>query len=47
MIRAQAREFTRSRKLGSYTVDLIDETGEVIAVFQGLAYFKREAVTDR
>ena len=46
VIRAQAREVTRNRRLGSYTVDLLDETGEIVAVFQGLAYFKREAVTD-
>jgi acyl-CoA thioesterase len=31
-------------KLGSYTVDVRDETSALIAIFQGLVYRKRETL---
>lgn len=37
---ASAREFSKNQKLGSYVVEIHDQDGEKIAVFQGLAYRK-------
>ena len=42
---AEAREVSKNSKLGTYTVEVKDEQGELIAVFQGLAYRKKEAIT--
>lgn len=39
---AEARELSRSARLGSYTVDITDDNGDLLAVFQGLAYRKKE-----
>jgi acyl-CoA thioesterase len=41
---AEARELSRNFKLGSYTVDIKDDQGELVAVFQGLAYRKKDKV---
>ncbi|MGV8144223.1 MAG: PaaI family thioesterase [Methanothermobacter sp.] len=43
-ITAIAREISRNPKLSTYTIDIYDDTGEVAAVFQGLAYQKRETL---
>jgi len=43
-LRAEARELTTNPKLGSYSVDVTDERGELIAVFQGLAFRKDKAL---
>jgi acyl-CoA thioesterase len=40
MLRAEATEVSRNRRIASYTVNILDETGEIIALFQGLAYVK-------
>jgi acyl-CoA thioesterase len=40
LIRAEAREVALNPKLGSYTVEVKDERGDLVAVFQGLAYRK-------
>jgi len=37
---AEAKEVTKNQKLGSYRVDVKDEKGNIIAVFEGLAYRK-------
>lgn len=37
---AEAREISKNFKLGSYTVEVKDDAGELIALFQGLAYRK-------
>jgi acyl-CoA thioesterase len=37
---AEAREVSRNPRLGSYTVEVRDDAGELVAVFQGLAYRK-------
>jgi acyl-CoA thioesterase len=37
---AEAEEVTVTRKLGSYTVIVTDQAGEIVAIFQGLAYRK-------
>lgn len=39
---AHAREITKNFKLGSYTVEVRNELGELIAQFQGLAYRKKD-----
>jgi len=39
---ATARELTCNPKLGAYTVDITDEQGNLVAVFQGLAYRKKQ-----
>lgn len=37
---AEAEEYTRNPKLASYTVRVSSETGEKIAIFQGMVYRK-------
>ena len=39
---ADAREISRTHKLGSYTVEVKDDAGDLVALFQGLAYRKSE-----
>ena len=41
---AEAREVSKNFKLGSYTVEVKDDQGELVAVFQGLAYRKSETI---
>jgi acyl-CoA thioesterase len=41
---AEAREVSKNFKLGSYTVEVKDDAGELVAVFQGLAYRKSETI---
>jgi len=40
MLYAKAEEFALNPKLGSYTVYVTDETGDGIAIFQGMVYRK-------
>ena len=40
----EAREMSRNPKLGSYTVEVKDDQGELVALFQGLAYRKSEKI---
>ena len=42
VLTAAAREVSVNPKLGSYTVTVTDERQEVVALFQGLAYRKKE-----
>lgn len=39
---AEARELTRNHKVGTYTVEIKDDAGDLVAHFQGLAYRKKE-----
>jgi acyl-CoA thioesterase len=39
---AEAREVSKNFKLGTYTVEVKDEGGELIALFQGMVYRKRD-----
>jgi len=39
---AEARQLSLHPKLASYTVDVTDEAGQLIAVFQGLVYRKKD-----
>ena len=41
---AEAGELSRNHKLGSYTVEVKDDEGELVALFQGLAYRKSEKI---
>lgn len=38
---AEARETSINPKISTYTVDITDDDGEVIAIFQGMAYRKK------
>lgn len=44
---AEAREVSRSFKLGSYTVEVRDDPGDLVALFQGLAYRKPDKIGER
>jgi acyl-CoA thioesterase len=39
-LRAEAREFSQNPRLATYTVEVTDDAGEKIAIFQGMAYRK-------
>jgi acyl-CoA thioesterase len=39
---AEAKENSRNPRLGSYTIEVKDDPGELIAVFQGLVYRKKD-----
>jgi acyl-CoA thioesterase len=41
---AEAREVAINPKLASYTVEVRDETGDLVAIFQGMAYRKKDPV---
>ena len=41
---AQANEAAINPKLASYTVNVTDEQGDLIAIFQGMVYRKKEPV---
>lgn len=43
---AEAREISKNPKLGTYTIDVTDDNGEIIAIFQGMAYRKRDKIED-
>jgi len=38
LLRAHAKEISLNRKLATYAVEVTDETGDRVAVFQGTAY---------
>lgn len=44
---AEAEEFSKNAKLGSYTVEVYDQEREKIAVFQGLAYRRTPRTTEK
>src|ERR1017187_10965080 len=39
---AEAREVAKNFKVGSYTVEVKDDAGDLVAQFQGLAYRKKD-----
>ncbi len=39
---AEAEENSKNPRLGSYTVRVTDESGDLVAIFQGLAYRKKD-----
>jgi acyl-CoA thioesterase len=46
VLTAEARELSRNSKLGTYTVEVKNDTGELIAIFQGLVYRKKETLAE-
>ena len=46
VLTAEAREISRNPKLGSYTVEVKDDTGDIIAIFQGLVYRKKDPLSN-
>lgn len=46
VLRAEARELSSGGRIASYTVDIYDEARDLVAVFQGMAYRKREKISD-
>lgn len=43
---AEAEEVSRGSRVGTYIIRVIDELGEVVALFQGLAYRKQEQLEE-
>ena len=41
---ADALEQSRGPKLASYSVTITDDAGDVVAIFQGMAYRKKESI---
>jgi acyl-CoA thioesterase len=41
---AEAREVSKNFKLGTYTVEVKDEGGDLIALFQGMVYRKQDPI---
>lgn len=42
VLTAEAREISKNFKLGSYTVEIKDENNELVAIFQGMVYRKKD-----
>ncbi len=42
---AVAREISLNPKISTYTVNICDDEGDIVAIFQGMAYRKREKIT--
>jgi acyl-CoA thioesterase len=42
---AEAREVSMNPKLATYTIEVTDQTGELIASFQGMVYRKQQSIT--
>lgn len=41
---AEAREIGINHKIGTYTVDITNEKGDMIAIFQGMVYRKKDPI---
>lgn len=41
---ADARELSRTVKLATYSVIITDDTGDTVAIFQGMVYRKKEPI---
>jgi acyl-CoA thioesterase len=46
VLTANAREVSGGGRIASYTVEINDETEDLVALFQGMAYRKREMLSD-
>jgi acyl-CoA thioesterase len=42
---AEAKELSRNPKLASYTVEVRDDAGDLVAIFQGMVYRKKEPIS--
>ncbi len=47
VLTAEAVEVSASRKIGTYTVNVTDESGQIVAVFQGMVYRKGKSIPVR
>jgi len=47
VLEAEAQERSRNPKLASYTVNVTDGNGDLVAVFQGMVYRKKTALDTR
>ena len=43
-LHAEAREQSRNPRLASYSVMITDDAGDVVAIFQGMAYRKKDSI---
>ncbi len=43
-LRAEARELSKNHRLGTYLIEVKDDAGDLVAVFQGLAYRKQDKI---
>lgn len=41
---AEAKELSRNARLASYSVTVTDDEGDVVAIFQGMVYRKKEGI---
>ncbi len=41
---ADAREESRNAKIGTYDIHITDDSGELIAIFHGMAYRKKDSI---
>jgi acyl-CoA thioesterase len=41
---AEAREQSRNPRLATYSVMITDDAGDIVAIFQGMAYRKKESI---
>ena len=41
---AEAREQSRNPRLAAYTVQITDDAGDTVAIFQGMVYRKKDAI---
>ena len=41
---AEAREISRNPKLATYTIEVTDNAGQIIASFEGMVYRKKQAI---
>ena len=41
---AEAKEISKNPKISTYTINITDSEGELLAIFQGMAYTKREKI---
>ncbi len=46
VLTAEARELSSGGRIGSYTVDIYNDSHDLVAVFQGMAYRKRDKIID-
>ncbi len=43
---AEAVEISRNPKLATYTINIYNQEEDLVAIFQGLAYIKRDKISD-
>jgi acyl-CoA thioesterase len=46
-LHAAAREVSLNPRLATYTVDITDDTGDLVALFQGMVYRKKELLSNK